>query len=236
MDFNGMMQAASRLIQAGVAGQGKPPEPVRHVVLLQGPDKGFRAITRSVVVPELERAGAKVSIIGDGDSPVTEKQIKDGMAAIEGPATLLVMAHGMDDKGRYKIELGRKEPTYVEDAIFAHVPDKVKGVCLMGCNAEAALGKGADGKRFIDKLPMGTEVRGFSAADDVSTTFAGPLAFPSNADGTPSVAFLLQDRSYETGPPIGTPFRQRGFSAQKDQYIFLEVGLSFSFTSYRGPQ
>lgn len=72
--------------------------------------------------------------------------------------------------------------------------------------------------------------------DDVSTTFAGPLAFPSNADGTPSVAFLLQDRSYETGPPIGTPFRQRGFSAQKDQYIFLEVGLSFSFTSYRCPQ
>jgi hypothetical protein len=72
--------------------------------------------------------------------------------------------------------------------------------------------------------------------DDVSTTFAGPLAFPTNADGTPSVAMLLQDRSYETGSPIGAPFRQRGFSAQKDQYIFVEVGLSFSFTSYRCPQ
>jgi opacity protein-like surface antigen len=72
--------------------------------------------------------------------------------------------------------------------------------------------------------------------DDVSTTFAGPLAFPVNADGSPSVAFLLQDRSYETGAPIGSPNRQRGFSAQKDQYLFLEVGLSFSFTSYRCPQ
>ena len=72
--------------------------------------------------------------------------------------------------------------------------------------------------------------------DDVSTTFAGPLAFPSNADGTPSTAFLLQDRSYETGPPIGVASRQRGFSSQRDQYLFVEAGLSFSFTSYRCPQ
>ena len=72
--------------------------------------------------------------------------------------------------------------------------------------------------------------------DDVSTTFAGLLAFPANADGTPSTAFLLQDRSYETGPPIGAAARQRGFSSQRDQYLFVEVGLSFSFTSYRCPQ
>ncbi len=66
--------------------------------------------------------------------------------------------------------------------------------------------------------------------DDVSTTYAGPGAFTPN-----SPAFLLQDRSYQTGTPIGTAGRQRGFSGQKDQYIFVELGLSVSLTSYKCP-
>ncbi len=49
--------------------------------------------------------------------------------------------------------------------------------------------------------------------DDVSTNYAGPEAFPPLPDGSPSVAFLLQDRSYETGPiPMGVkgqPARQQ---------------------------
>ena len=72
--------------------------------------------------------------------------------------------------------------------------------------------------------------------DDVSTAYAGPLSFPANADGTPTIASLLQDRSYETGFPIGTEGRQRGFSAQRDQYVFFEMGLSFSISSYRCPK
>jgi Domain of unknown function (DUF6089) len=72
--------------------------------------------------------------------------------------------------------------------------------------------------------------------DDVSTTYAGPDAFPLQPNGQPSVAFLLQDRSYETGVPIGEAGRQRGFSSQLDQYIFAEVGLSFSITSYKCPK
>lgn len=71
--------------------------------------------------------------------------------------------------------------------------------------------------------------------DDVSTTFAGPDAFPTQPNGQPTVAFLLQDRSYETGAPIGEAGRQRGFSGQRDQYIFAQVGLSFAITSYRCP-
>jgi hypothetical protein len=71
--------------------------------------------------------------------------------------------------------------------------------------------------------------------DDVSTTYAGAAAFPPESNGQPSVAFLLQDRSYETGTPIGEAGRQRGFSAQKDQYIFAEISLSFALTSYRCP-
>ncbi|MGI8583772.1 MAG: DUF6089 family protein [Chitinophagaceae bacterium] len=70
--------------------------------------------------------------------------------------------------------------------------------------------------------------------DDVSTTFIGVDKFPSPT-GTPSIASILQDRSFETGEPIGVEGRQRGFSKQKDQYLIAEVGLSFNLSSYRCP-
>lgn len=72
--------------------------------------------------------------------------------------------------------------------------------------------------------------------DDVSMTYAGPGVFPPQASGAPSVAFQLQDRSGETGVPIGYAGRQRGFSAQRDQYIFVQAGISFSLSSYRCPE
>jgi hypothetical protein len=70
--------------------------------------------------------------------------------------------------------------------------------------------------------------------DDVSTTYVGVDKFPS-PNGIPSIASLMQDRSYETGEPIGVEGRQRGWSKQKDQYIIAEVGLSFNLSSYRCP-
>jgi hypothetical protein len=74
--------------------------------------------------------------------------------------------------------------------------------------------------------------------DDVSTTFVDPAIFPKLPDGTSSIAELLQDRSYETGEPIGFvngTARQRGYPKQKDQYIMAEVSVSFNLTSYRCP-
>jgi hypothetical protein len=71
--------------------------------------------------------------------------------------------------------------------------------------------------------------------DDVSTTYAGADAFPPLPNGDPSAAFLLQDRSYETGAPIGIKERQRGNSQQKDAYVLAQVGISFNITSYRCP-
>ncbi len=70
--------------------------------------------------------------------------------------------------------------------------------------------------------------------DDVSTTYAGDFVFPPT-NGQPTTAFLLQDRSYEVGPPIGAAGRQRGFSSQKDGYLIAELALTFSLTSYRCP-
>ena len=69
--------------------------------------------------------------------------------------------------------------------------------------------------------------------DDVSTTYAGPAVFPPNANGTNSVAYLLQDRSYATGDRIGTQGRQRGNSRDKDQFATIELTFSILFTSYR---
>jgi len=66
--------------------------------------------------------------------------------------------------------------------------------------------------------------------DDVSGTYAGLNAFSSSSPG-----WLLQDRSYETGPRIGTAGAQRGFSGNKDQYITATLGVSFNITSYKCP-
>lgn len=71
--------------------------------------------------------------------------------------------------------------------------------------------------------------------DDVSGNYA-PDAFPAtDASGNPSTWYLLQDRSYETGTPIGIKGRQRGTSTQKDSYASFQVGVSFNLQSYRCP-
>ena len=70
--------------------------------------------------------------------------------------------------------------------------------------------------------------------DDVSGLYA-PDAFPTLPDGSPSPAFLLQDRSYETGSSIGVKGKQRGNSLQKDAFATIKIGISFNLQSYRCP-
>ena len=72
--------------------------------------------------------------------------------------------------------------------------------------------------------------------DDVSKTYAGINNFPTLLSGDPSIAALLQDRSYETGtPPIGIQGRQRGYKNQNDGFLFVEVMFSMNLSSYRCP-
>lgn len=71
--------------------------------------------------------------------------------------------------------------------------------------------------------------------DDVSGNYAPDAFSPVDANGNPSTWYLLQDRSYETGTPIGVKGRQRGTSSQKDSYVTLHVGVSFNLQSYRCP-
>jgi hypothetical protein len=71
--------------------------------------------------------------------------------------------------------------------------------------------------------------------DDVSTTYAGPAAFPPLPNGQPSLAGILQDRSYVHGTPIGTAGKQRGYSNQKDSYVMAELMVSINLTSYKCP-
>ncbi len=69
--------------------------------------------------------------------------------------------------------------------------------------------------------------------DDVSSTYAGVSVFPLQFNGKTNPAYLLQDRSYETGTRIGEAGKQRGFSEQKDQFLFAELAISISFSSYK---
>lgn len=71
--------------------------------------------------------------------------------------------------------------------------------------------------------------------DDVSTTYAPDAQPHFLPDGSPTLWYALQDRSYETGTPIGIKGRQRGYSNQKDSYLLAEVTLSFNLTSYKCP-
>ena len=78
-------------------------------------------------------------------------------------------------------------------------------------------------------------VTGTDYLDDVSTTYVDPSVFPPLPDGSPSPAYLLHDRSYELGEPIGIVGRQRGVSTQKDQFITGIFYISFNLQSYRCP-
>jgi hypothetical protein len=71
--------------------------------------------------------------------------------------------------------------------------------------------------------------------DDVSKTYVDPAIFPNNPDGTPSTARLLSDRSYETGPLIGSKGVQRGVSTNKDQFATAIFYISFNLQSYKCP-
>ena len=71
--------------------------------------------------------------------------------------------------------------------------------------------------------------------DDVSKTYVDVSSFPPNPDGTPNPAFLLSDRSYETGSPIGAKGRQRGNSQNKDQFVTAMFYVSFNIQSYKCP-
>jgi hypothetical protein len=71
--------------------------------------------------------------------------------------------------------------------------------------------------------------------DDVSKTYA-PNAQPQFLpNGQPTVWYALQDRSYETGEPIGIQGRQRGYSNQKDSYLTAQFTVSFNLFSYKCP-
>jgi hypothetical protein len=71
--------------------------------------------------------------------------------------------------------------------------------------------------------------------DDVSKTYVDPAIFPPNPDGSPSPSFLLHDRSYETGTPIGAKGVQRGNSKQNDQFATAILYISFNLQSYKCP-
>ena len=90
-----------------------------------------------------------------------------------------------------------------------------------------------------DRINIGFEivhrVTGTDYLDDVSKTYVDPSVFPSLPNGDPSPAYLLHDRSYELGDPIGKPGIQRGIQTQKDQFATAIIYISFNLQSYKCP-
>lgn len=86
--------------------------------------------------------------------------------------------------------------------------------------------------KFNISIEAAHRFTGTDYIDDVSGQYAGIDKFEPN-----SPAALLQDRSYEIDKNniLGVAGRQRGFAKQKDQYLILEVGISFNISSYRCP-
>lgn len=71
--------------------------------------------------------------------------------------------------------------------------------------------------------------------DDVSKTYA-PNAQPQYLpNGQPTLWYALEDRSNETGEPIGIQGRQRGYSNQKDSYLTAQFTVSFNLFGYKCP-
>jgi hypothetical protein len=90
-----------------------------------------------------------------------------------------------------------------------------------------------------DRINIGFEVvyrfTNTDYLDDVSTTYIDPALFPPNPDGSLSTAYLLSDRSYETGERIGIKGRQRGNSQNKDAFATALFYISFNLQSYKCP-
>jgi hypothetical protein len=90
-----------------------------------------------------------------------------------------------------------------------------------------------------DRINLGFEVvyrfTNTDYLDDVSTTYVDPSLFPLNPDGSLSTAYLLSDRSYETGDRIGIKGRQRGNSQNKDNFVTAMFYISFNLQSYKCP-
>jgi hypothetical protein len=90
-----------------------------------------------------------------------------------------------------------------------------------------------------DRINIGFEivhrVTGTDYLDDVSKTYVDPSVFPPLPNGDPSPAYLLHDRSYELGDPIGKPGIQRGIQTQKDQFATAIIYISFNLQSYKCP-
>jgi hypothetical protein len=90
-----------------------------------------------------------------------------------------------------------------------------------------------------DRINIGFEVvyrfTNTDYLDDVSTTYIDPALFPPNPDGSLSSAYLLSDRSYETGERIGIKGRQRGNSQNKDAFATALFYISFNLQSYKCP-
>lgn len=89
--------------------------------------------------------------------------------------------------------------------------------------------------QFNLQLSASYHFTGTDYLDDVSTSYAGPGTFYTKGTQMQQMAAILQDRSGIYGLRIGEKDRQRGNSRNKDQYLMVQLSISYLFTRYRCP-
>jgi hypothetical protein len=92
--------------------------------------------------------------------------------------------------------------------------------------------------RMTAGLEVGYRFTNTDYLDDVSTTYIGDDKFPDSdpSNPYPTPAKLLQDRSVQLGgEKLGFEGRQRGISSTKDQFMFVQLFLSFRLADYACP-
>jgi nucleoside-triphosphatase THEP1 len=83
---------------------------VTHIVLLSGPGgRAFNHTNVEKVAAAMRAAGAEVTVLGDGETPVSREQVKETLEIIavesKEPVTLFMIAHGDIKNGKHAIDI-----------------------------------------------------------------------------------------------------------------------------------
>lgn len=132
-----------------------------------------------------------------------------------------------DALGNISYEKVQLRPLGTEGQGDPNYPDRSPYSTIAFCFPVGVGAKYAINDRFNVGFEIAQRFTSTDYLDDVSTTYVGSSSIWD------AKAQLLQDRSANN---IGLPGYQRGFSNQKDQFIFAELFFSFNLTSYRCPK
>jgi hypothetical protein len=138
----------------------------KNVVLISGPGKeSFNNKQVTNLVVGLERSGANVIAVGDGETPATIKAVEDAISyaiSDEHRVTLFILAHGEVKDGKFVMDIDGLF-NLTSESLFESIKriavSKPVDIFMTCCHGGAAI---AD----VDKLPEGSELAVLTLGSD----------------------------------------------------------------------